>query len=69
MTPKELTMTHWKCVLALLSLFLLPGYPHLYVLEKDGNLLYSKNTVELEEGRSYNEQAILDFLDEWMPER
>ncbi|MGD2121215.1 MAG: thioredoxin family protein [Gemmatimonadota bacterium] len=46
----------------------IPGYPHLYVLEKDGTLLYSKNTVELEEGRSYNEQAILDFLDEWMPE-
>jgi thioredoxin-related protein len=45
----------------------IPGYPHLYVLEKDGTLLYSKNTVELEEGRSYNEQAILDFLDEWMP--
>ncbi|NNM04557.1 MAG: thioredoxin family protein [Gemmatimonadetes bacterium] len=44
------------------------GYPHLYVLEKDGTLLYSKNTVELEEGRSYNEQAILEFLDEWMAE-
>mgnify|MGYP000051851594 CR=1 FL=1 len=40
----------------------IPGYPHLYVLENDGTLLYSKNTVELEEGRSYNEQAILDFL-------
>jgi hypothetical protein len=46
----------------------IPGYPHLYVLEKDGTLLFSKNTVELEEGRSYNEQAILDFLDQWMPE-
>jgi thiol:disulfide interchange protein len=45
----------------------IPGYPHLYVLEKDGTLLYSKNTVELEEGRSYNEKAILDFLDDWMP--
>ncbi len=43
------------------------GYPHIFVLEKDGTFLYSKNTVELEEGPSYNEQAILDFLDEWMP--
>ena len=43
------------------------GYPHIFVVEKDGTFLYSKNTVELEEGRSYNEQAILDFLDEWKP--
>ena len=25
------------------------GYPHLYVLEKDGTLLQSQNTAELEE--------------------
>ncbi len=43
------------------------GYPHIFVLETDGTLLYSKNTVELEEGRSYNEKAILGFLEEWMP--
>jgi hypothetical protein len=36
------------------------------VLESDGTFLYSKNTVELEEGRSYNEDAILAFLDEWI---
>jgi thiol:disulfide interchange protein len=45
----------------------IPGYPHIYVLEKDGTLLHSQNTVELEEGRSYNEGAILAFLDKWMP--
>jgi len=45
----------------------IPGYPHIYVMEKDGTLLHSQNTVELEEGRSYNEQAILDFLDRWFP--
>lgn len=45
----------------------IPGYPHIYVLEKDGSFLHSQDTVELEEGRSYNEQAILDFLDRWFP--
>lgn len=27
----------------------IPGYPHLYVLEKDGTLLHSQNTADLEE--------------------
>jgi len=45
----------------------IPGYPHIYVLEKDGTLLHSQNTVELEKGRSYSEEAILAFLDQWMP--
>lgn len=27
----------------------IPGYPHLFVLEKDGSLLHSQNTVEIEE--------------------
>ena len=43
------------------------GYPHLFVLEKDGTLLHSQNTGDLEEGRSYNEEVLLAFLDEWMP--
>jgi thiol:disulfide interchange protein len=43
------------------------GYPHLFVLEKDGTLLHSQNTADLEEGRSYNEQIVLAFLDEWAP--
>jgi thiol:disulfide interchange protein len=43
------------------------GYPHLFVLEKDGTLLHSQNTGDLEEGRSYDEDVVLAFLDEWMP--
>ena len=43
------------------------GYPHIYVLEKDGTFLHSQDTVELEEGRSYNQDAITAFLDKWMP--
>ena len=45
------------------------GYPHLFVLEKDGKLLYSKDTGELEEGNSYSEEKILRFLEEWVPSR
>ena len=45
----------------------IPGYPHIYVLEKDGTLLHSQNTAELEEGSSYNEEVLLAFLDKWMP--
>ncbi len=43
------------------------GYPHIFVLEKDGTFLHSQNTAELEEGRSYDEEVLLAFLDEWMP--
>jgi thioredoxin-related protein len=43
------------------------GYPHLFVLESDGTFLHSQDTVPLEEGSSYNEEAILAFLKEWAP--
>lgn len=43
------------------------GYPHLYVLEKDGMLLKSKDTSELEDGKSYNLQKFTDFLKEYAP--
>jgi len=37
------------------------GYPHLFVLDKDGKFIFSKNTEELEEGKSYNLQRFTDF--------
>jgi thioredoxin-related protein len=43
------------------------GYPHLYVLEKDGTLLKSQNTVELEKEKSYDLQKFIDFLNLWKP--
>lgn len=43
------------------------GYPHLYVLEKDGTLLKSKDTVELEEGKTYNLLKFTEFLTEYAP--
>jgi len=45
----------------------IPGYPHIFVLESDGTFLHSQDTAPLEEGSSYNEEAILAFLKEWAP--
>ena len=42
-----------------------PAYPHFFVLESDGTLLHSQGTAELEEGKGYNEQIFLAFLDKW----
>ncbi len=44
------------------------GYPHLFVLEKDGKLLFSKDTSELEDGKkSYNLEKFTAFLNEYAP--
>lgn len=43
------------------------GYPHLYVLEKDGTLVQSQNTSELEEGKTYNLKVFTDFLRKYAP--
>lgn len=41
------------------------GYPHIFVLEKDGKLLHSQNTGLLEEKESYSKEKILEFLRKW----
>ncbi len=44
------------------------GYPHLFVLDKNGKLLHSQDTVELEDGRkSYNLERFTAFLKKWAP--
>jgi thiol:disulfide interchange protein len=43
----------------------IPGYPHLYVLNKDGSLLHSQDTSALEEGKSYNLEKFTTFLAYW----
>lgn len=43
------------------------GYPHLFVLEKDGKFLYSQDTSALEDGKSYDLQRFTDFLAKWSP--
>ncbi|HET6569391.1 MAG TPA: thioredoxin family protein [Rhodothermales bacterium] len=47
----------------------IPGFPHIFVLDSDGDLLHSQSTGDLEEGPSYNEQAFLAFLQKWAPEQ
>ena len=41
------------------------GYPHFFVLEKNGKLLHSQNTGLLEKGKSYDPEKMMDFLKEW----
>ncbi len=41
------------------------GYPHLFVVGGDGTLLHSQETGSLEEGRGYNQEKYLAFLDAW----
>jgi thioredoxin-related protein len=45
----------------------IPGYPHLFVLDKSGKLLHSQETSKLEEGRGYNMAAVANFLRDWAP--
>ncbi len=45
------------------------GYPHLYVLDPDGNLLHSQNTNVLEAGKGYSVGALEGFFRAWAPAR
>lgn len=42
-----------------------PAYPHYFVLEPDGTFLHSQGTGELEEGKSYDEDVFVSFLNTW----
>lgn len=43
------------------------GYPHIFVLDSTGKLLYSEDTSKLEQGRGYNLTAVATFLQDWTP--
>jgi len=45
----------------------IPGYPHLFVLDEDGNLLHSQDTGQLEAGKSYDREKFAAFLERWAP--
>ena len=45
------------------------GYPHIFVLDGTGKLLVSKNTGDLEEGKSYNLDRFREFLQQYAPSR
>ncbi|HQF43899.1 MAG TPA: thioredoxin family protein [Ignavibacteriaceae bacterium] len=45
------------------------GYPHFFVLEKDGTLLHSQNTGELEKDKDYSKEKFVEFLNKWKPDK
>lgn len=45
------------------------GYPHLFVLDDNGQLLHSQFTGELEKGKGYDRGKFFAFLKAWAPVR
>jgi thioredoxin-related protein len=43
------------------------GYPHLFVLDKDGKLIYSQDTGDLESGKGHSREKVFEFLKKWSP--
>jgi thioredoxin-related protein len=43
------------------------GYPHFFILEKDGSLLHSQNTGDLEKDKDYDDEKFIAFLNNWKP--
>ena len=45
----------------------IPGYPHIFLLDSDGSLLRSQGTSFFESGKSYDLAKLTTFLTEWAP--
>ena len=45
------------------------GFPHLYVLDEKGKLLYSEDTSLLEKGEEYDLAKFTKFLKTWSPKK
>jgi hypothetical protein len=43
----------------------IPGYPHFFVLDKDGTFRHSQGTAALESGSSYSKEKMLGFIGKW----
>lgn len=43
------------------------GYPHFFVLERDGAFLHSQDTGELEKGKGHDPEKVMAFLKAWAP--
>jgi thioredoxin-related protein len=43
----------------------IPGYPHFFVLDKDGKFLHSQGTGELETGDHHDHDKMMAFLKKW----
>ena len=42
-----------------------PAFPHFFVLEKDGKLLHSQSSLELEDGTTYSKDRMMRFIGKW----
>ena len=47
----------------------IPGYPHFFVLEKNGKLIHSQDTGNLEKGKGYDKVKFIAFLKKWEPKK
>ena len=47
----------------------IPGYPHLFVLDKNGKFLHSQDTGKLESGKGYSKDSVMTFLKTWAIEK
>ena len=43
----------------------IPGYPHFFVLEKNGELIHSQDTGKLEKGKGYDKGKFIAFVKKW----
>ena len=41
------------------------GYPHMYITEADGSIIFSKDTADLQENSRYSVQRFQQFIDKW----
>ena len=41
------------------------GYPHIFIADKDGSILYSKDTTQLLEKGQYSQARFIEFLRQW----
>lgn len=44
------------------------GYPHMYVSDKNGSVLWSQDTAEFLENGQYNREAFMAFFNRWQTE-
>ncbi len=47
----------------------IPGYPHIFILDKNGKLLRSEDTSLLESGKGHDKNKVMAFLKEWAPKK
>jgi thioredoxin-related protein len=44
------------------------GFPVFIILDQNGNRIHTQNSEYLEQGKSYSEQRVMDFLLQWTPQ-